>query len=126
MSRLAFQMAADQSELMVVSNLEVPTYSPTNGHDPGLPGMLSRACPGCPPAPPAPPAPALLLCLLLCENFLYGYPAAPRGRSRRQHGAHAAALAGALATAAPTPVGWREEHPGGPLKTGEVTGSRRI
>jgi hypothetical protein len=32
----------------------------------------------------------------------------PPGRSHRRHGAHASAPAGAPATAAPTPVGWRE------------------
>jgi len=35
-----------------------------------------------------------------CENFLYGFKAAPRGRSRRRLGAHAFAPAGAPATAA--------------------------
>jgi len=32
--------------------------------------------------------------------------------SRRRPGAHASAPAGAPATAAPTPVGWREKHGG--------------
>jgi len=40
-------------------------------------------------------------------SFLYGFKAAPRGRSRRRLGALACAPAGAPATAAPTPVGWR-------------------
>src|SRR5271166_1637260 len=39
-----------------------------------------------------------------CENFLYGIQGGPPGRSHRQLGAHAYAPA----TAAPTPVGWRE------------------
>jgi len=34
----------------------------------------------------------------------------PPGRSRRRLGAHAFAPAGAPATAAPTPVGWREKR----------------
>jgi hypothetical protein len=46
---------------------------------------------------------------LACENFLYYFKAAPRGRSRHRHGARAVALAAALATAGPVPVGWREE-----------------
>ena len=45
-----------------------------------------------------------------CENFLYGFKAAPRGRTRRRHGAHASASAGARTPAAPTPVGWRERR----------------
>ena len=53
-------------------------------------------------------SPAQVLPRSLCENFLYGFKAAPRGRSRRRHSAHASAPAGAPATAAPTPVGWRE------------------
>src|SRR6185437_4439532 len=43
-----------------------------------------------------------------CENFLYGFQGGPPGRSHRRHGAHASAPAAAPATAAPTPVGWRE------------------
>jgi len=43
-----------------------------------------------------------------CENFLYGFQGGPPGRSRRRHGAHAYAPAGAPATAALTPGGWRE------------------
>jgi hypothetical protein len=40
------------------------------------------------------------------------------GRSRRRHGAHAYAPAGAPASAAPTPGGWREKHEAvGPLST---------
>ena len=46
----------------------------------------------------------------ICEDVLYVFKAAPRGRSRRQHGAHATAPAGAPAPAAPTPVGWRESQ----------------
>ncbi len=44
----------------------------------------------------------LVLVLPLCEDFLYGFKAAPRGRSRRRHGALAFAPAGAPAPAAPT------------------------
>jgi hypothetical protein len=46
----------------------------------------------------------------VCADFLYGFKAAPRGRTRRRHGAHASAPAGAPAPAAPTPGGWREKH----------------
>jgi hypothetical protein len=45
-----------------------------------------------------------------CADFLYGFKAAPRGRSRRRRGALAFAPAGAPATAAPTPGGWRERR----------------
>ena len=45
-----------------------------------------------------------------CENFLYGFKAAPRGRSRRHLGALAVTHAAAPATAGPTPVGWREKQ----------------
>ena len=39
--------------------------------------------------------PQVVSSLRPCENFLYGFKAAPRGRSRRRHGAQAVALAGA-------------------------------
>ena len=45
-----------------------------------------------------------------CENFLYVFKAAPRGRSRRRHGAQAVTPAATPATAGPTPVGWRERR----------------
>ena len=45
-----------------------------------------------------------------CENFLYGFKAAPRGCSRRRLGALAVAPAAAPATAGPTPGGWREKQ----------------
>jgi hypothetical protein len=50
----------------------------------------------------------------VCENFLYYFKAAPRGRSRRRLGALAYAPADAPAPAGPAPVGWRgkEELPG--------------
>jgi hypothetical protein len=43
------------------------------------------------------------------ENFLYGFKAAWRGRSRRRLGGLAVAPAAAPAPAGQTPVGWREE-----------------
>ncbi len=42
-----------------------------------------------------------------CENFLYYFKAAARGRSRRRHGRHSRAPADAPARLASTPVGWR-------------------
>ena len=48
--------------------------------------------------------------MLPCENFLYGFKAAPRGRSRRRLGALAFAHAAAPATAGLAPVGWRESN----------------
>jgi hypothetical protein len=64
-----------------------------------------------------------------CNNFLYGsFKAARRGRSRRRLGADASAPAcvshsgGAWCRSAGTTTRGRT----GPLKTGEVTGPRRI
>ena len=44
----------------------------------------------------------------VCENFLYRFKAAPRGRSRRRLGAQAVAPATAPRRPAKQPVGWRE------------------
>jgi len=46
----------------------------------------------------------------LCENFLYGFKAALRGRSRRRLGGLASTPAAAPAPAALTPAGWRERR----------------
>ncbi len=62
-----------------------------------------------------------------CENFLYGFQGGPPGRSRRRHGALAFAPADAPATAAPTPVGWREsEDASGPQSTEKFQDRGRI
>lgn len=45
--------------------------------------------------------------LRVCENFLYRFKAAPRGRLRRRHGRRSRAPADAPARLASTPVGWR-------------------
>jgi hypothetical protein len=67
-----------------------------------------------------------LIRLIICENFLYGFKAAPRGRSRRRQGALAVALAGA-----PLRPGqrWSAGAKGGfrgPLKSRQSPGPRRI
>src|SRR5271166_7016642 len=46
----------------------------------------------------------------LCRLAVH-FQGGPPDRSRRRLGALACAPAGAPATAAPTPVGWREKHP---------------
>ena len=49
-------------------------------------------------------------CSLTCENFLYVFKAAPRGRTRRRHGGRPALPLELPCRTAPTPVGWREDH----------------
>jgi len=70
-------------------------------------------------AAPSPPRPAPAQIFTQRDHppdvmsFLYGFKAAPRGRSRRRHAALASVPAGTPATAAPTPVGWRERRNAG-------------
>ena len=47
-----------------------------------------------------------------CENFLYRFKAAPRGRSRRRHGRHSRAPAPLPRSWPLTPVSWREDKDG--------------
>jgi hypothetical protein len=53
---------------------------------------------------------ALMLRRCLCENFLYGFKAAPRGRSRRQLGRLSQAPAPLPPGWPLTPAGWRESR----------------
>lgn len=62
----------------------------------------------------------------LCENFLYGFKAAPRGRSRRRLGRLVVAPAYGSRSSRSRPGGWREEIGKGRLCPGEVTEPRRF
>ena len=77
------------------------------------PRVVSRVVSRCPRVSPS-----------RCEKFLYGFQGGPPGRSRRRHGAHAVAPAGAPTTAAPTPVGWRDIQNIGPLDIQHVSSVR--
>jgi hypothetical protein len=76
------------------------------GRTPTLPNRQTRMCA---------PQRAQFCAAVRCENFLYGFQGGPSGRMRRRVGA----LAYALATAAPTPGGWREK---GPQSTRKIPG----
>jgi hypothetical protein len=62
----------------------------------------------------------------LCENFLYGFKAAPRAACAADSDGSAALPLRSRAAGLRRPVGWRERQRAGPLKTEEVTEPRPI